>query len=184
MFAILAQLKSQSIMKIFFKRFLIFLLAAFLFIQFFRPQKNISTALAVNDISTKYAIPANVQATLKTSCYDCHSNNTKYPWYNNLQPVAWFLADHVKEGKKELNFNEFTSYSIGKQYRKLEALNGEVQDDAMPLESYTLIHGDAKLTELQKAAIKSWATILRDSIKAQYPADSLIRKQKTKQTIS
>ena len=169
-------------MKIFFKRFLIFLLIAFVVIQFFRPQKNVSLVIEVNDIATRYAIPADVQSTLKASCYDCHSNNTKYPWYNNMQPVAWFLADHVKEGKKELNFNEFASYSIGKQYRKLEALNGEVQDNEMPLESYTFIHGDAKLTELQKAGIKIWVTTLRDSIKANYPADSLVRKQKPKQT--
>ncbi len=169
-------------MKTFFKRFLVILLVAFVIIQFFRPEKNVSSVAAVHDISTKYAIPTDVQATLKASCYDCHSNNTKYPWYNNMQPVAWFLADHVKEGKKELNFNEFTSYSIGKQYRKLEAINGEVQDEAMPIESYTFIHRDEKLTELQKAGIKAWVTILRDSIKAQYPADSLVRKQKPKPT--
>ena len=171
-------------MKIFFQRFLIFLLAAFLVIQFLRPQKNVSAAVAVNDIATKYTIPADVQSTLKASCYDCHSNNTKYPWYNNIQPAAWYLADHVKEGKKELNFNEFTSYNIGKQYRKLEALNGQVRENEMPLESYTLIHGYAKLTVLQKAGIETWVTTLRDSIKAQYPADSLVRKQKTKQSTS
>lgn len=171
-------------MKIFLKRFLVLMLIAFIAIQFVRPAKNILDAAQPNDIANKYAIPAHVQATLKASCYDCHSNNTKYPWYNNMQPVAWFLADHVKEGKKELNFNEFASYSIGKQYRKLEALNGEVQEDEMPIESYTFIHRDEKLTELQKAGIKSWVTNLRDSIKAQYPADSLIRKQKPKQIIS
>ncbi|MFN0081567.1 MAG: heme-binding domain-containing protein [Ferruginibacter sp.] len=167
-------------MKIFFKRLLIILLIAFIAIQFIRPAKNISDAAQPNDISTKYAIPADVQATLKASCYDCHSNNTKYPWYNNIQPVAWFLADHVKEAKKELNFNEFASYKIGKQYRKLEEINGEVQDEEMPIESYTFIHGDAKLTELQKAGIKAWVNSLRDSIKAQYPADSLVRKQTPK----
>ena len=84
-------------MKIFFKRFLIFLLVAFLFIQFFRPSKNVSAAVAVNDISTKYTIPQDVHAVLKESCFDCHSNNSKYPWYNNIQPVAWYLADHIKE---------------------------------------------------------------------------------------
>ena len=171
-------------MKIFLKCFLALMLVAFIAIQFVRPAKNISDTAQPNDIATKYAIPADVQATLKASCYDCHSNNTKYPWYNNLQPVAWFLADHVKEGKKELNFNEFASYSIGKQYRKLEALNGEVQDGEMPIEFYTFIHRDEKLTELQKAGIKSWVTNLRDSIKAHYPADSLVRTQKPKQIIS
>jgi hypothetical protein len=88
-------------MKTFFKRFLTLLFIAFIAIQFIRPAKNISDGVQPNDISTKYAIPADVQATLKSSCYDCHSNNTKYPWYNNMQPVAWFLADHLKEAKKE-----------------------------------------------------------------------------------
>ena len=163
-------------MKIFLKRFLVVLFIAFLVIQFFRPQKNISTAVAVNDISTKYAVPADVDAVLKASCYDCHSNNSKYPWYNNIQPVAWYLADHIKEGKKEINFNEFTSYKIAKQYRKLEEIINQVEMDEMPIESYTLIHGGTKLNAAQKTMIINWATALRDAIKTSYPADSLIRK--------
>ena len=172
-------IKLKFNMKIFFKRFLIFLLIAFLFIQFFRSTKNVSAAVAVNDISTKYTIPENVHAVLKASCFDCHSNNTKYPWYNNIQPVAWYLADHVKEGKKELNFNEFAGYKVAKQYRKLEEIINEVEMDEMPIESYTLIHGGAKLSLPQKTMIINWATVLRDTIKARYPADSLIRKPQT-----
>lgn len=166
-------------MKIFFKRFLVFLLIAFLIIQFFRPKKNLSTAVAINDITTNYAIPADVHAVLKASCYDCHSNNSTYPWYNNIQPVAWYLADHIKEGKKEINFNEFASYKIAKQYRKLEEIINQVEMDEMPIQSYTLIHGGAKLNVAQKSMIINWATVLRDTIKASYPADSLIRKPQT-----
>ena len=163
-------------MKLFFKRFFIVLLVAFLVIQFFRPQNNIAAVPQMNDITTKYPIPADVQTVLKTSCYDCHSNNTKYPWYNNIQPVAWFLADHVKEGKKELNFNEFASYRIGKQYRKLETVMNEIEEDEMPIESYTLIHGGAKLSAPQKKVVIDWATAIRDNIKSDYPEDSLVRK--------
>ena len=151
------------------------MLVAFIVIQFFRPDKNISAAVAVNDISTKYAIPTDVHAILKASCYDCHSNNTTYPWYNKIQPVAWYLADHVKEAKKELNFNEFASYKVSKQYRKLEEIINEVEMDEMPIESYTLIHGGTKLTMDQKSKLINWATILRDTIKARYPVDSLSR---------
>ncbi len=165
-------------MKKFFKYFFIFLLIVFVAIQFFRPTKNIATGIAANDITHKYTLPQDVQNILQTSCYDCHSNNTAYPWYNNIQPVAWFLADHVKEGKKELNFSEFASYSIRRQYKKLEEINNEVKDGGMPLESYTLIHGYAKLNELQKGIIASWINTLRDTIKAQYPADSLVRPKK------
>ena len=164
-------------MKKFFKRLLLVLLLVFVVIQFFRPAKNISQGISVSDITTKYAIPQDVQATLKTSCYDCHSNNTIYPWYNNIQPVAWWLANHIKEGKNDLNFSEFTTYKIGKQYRKLEQINDLVKKDEMPIGSYTLIHRDAILNEQQKLGIANWVTALRDSIKAQYPADSLKRPQ-------
>jgi hypothetical protein len=165
-------------MKKFLKRFFLLLLVVFIFIQFFRPAKNISTDISANDITTKYAVPQDVQTILKTSCYDCHSNNTAYPWYNNIQPVAWWLADHIKEGKNELNFSEFASYRIGRQYKKLEEINKEVKEDEMPLESYTFIHGDAKLSEQQKLRIANWVNTLRDSIKTQYPEDSLKRPQR------
>jgi len=164
-------------MKKLLKRFFLFLLLVFIVIQFFRPAKNKADGISANDITTKYAVPEDVQNILKVSCYDCHSNNTSYPWYNNIQPVAWWLNNHIKEGKRELNFSEFASYRIGKQYRKLDAINSEVKKDGMPLSSYTLIHTNAKLSEQQKSAIANWVAVLRDSIKAQYPADSLKKPQ-------
>ncbi len=160
-------------MKKFLKRFLLLLLLVFIAIQFFRPAKNISAGVSANDITTKYAVPQDVQAILKTSCNDCHSNNTVYPWYSNIQPVAWWLDDHIKEGKKGLNFSEFASYRIGRQYKKLEEINKQVKEGEMPLESYTLIHGNAKLSQQQKLSLATWVVALRDSIKAQYPGDSL-----------
>jgi hypothetical protein len=120
-------------------------------------------------------------AILKTSCYDCHSNNTYYPWYNNIQPVAWWLKNHVDEGKRELNFSEFAAYRIGRQYRKLDEVNKQIKEGEMPLESYTLIHGNAKLNEQQKLMVANWVSAIRDSIKAQYPEDSLKRPQKPQQ---
>ncbi len=160
-----------------FKRTFQILLLAFIVIQFFRPAKNTAEGISNNDISKIYAVPADVQSILKTSCYDCHSNNTVYPWYAEIQPAAWWLADHVKEGKKELNFSEFASYRIGRQYRKLEEINGEVKEDKMPLESYLWIHKNSKLSEQQKLTLANWVTSVRDTIKANYPADSLVRKK-------
>ena len=100
-------------MKLILKRFAQVLLIAFIVIQFIRPTKNNSKDLAAKDITTKYAVPNEVQTILVTSCYDCHSNHTNYPWYVNIQPIAWWLNDHIKEGKKELNFSVFSSYKIG-----------------------------------------------------------------------
>jgi hypothetical protein len=159
------------------KRTFQILLLAFIVMQFIRPAKNKAEGISNNDITKIYAVPADVQAILKTSCYDCHSNNTVYPWYAQVQPAAWWLADHVKEGKKELNFSEFATYRIGRQYRKLEEINKEVKEDKMPLESYLWIHKNSKLSEQQKLTLANWVTTLRDTIKANYPADSLVRKK-------
>jgi hypothetical protein len=159
------------------KRTFQLLLVAFIIIQFFRPAKNRADGISNNDISKIYAVPADVEAILKTSCYDCHSNNTVYPWYAEIQPAAWWLADHVKEGKKELNFSEFASYRIARQYRKLEEINKEVKENEMPLESYLWIHKNSKLSDQQKLTLANWVTAVRDTIKANYPADSLVRKK-------
>lgn len=159
------------------KRTFQILLLVFIVIQFFRPAKNKAEGISNNDISKIYAVPADVQTILKASCYDCHSNNTVYPWYANIQPVAWWLNKHIVDGKKDLNFSEFTTYRIRKQYRKLEEINELVKENEMPLESYLWIHKDAKLNEQQKLTLANWVTAVRDTIKANYPADSLLRKK-------
>jgi hypothetical protein len=157
------------------RRILIALLAVFIIIQIFRPTKNKSDKPSVNDISTKYKVPEDVANILKASCYDCHSNNTVYPWYAEIQPVAWWLNDHVIEGKKELNFSEFAGYPIRRQYKKLEEINDQIKKDEMPLKSYLIIHTYAKLDSQQKYSVTNWVNLLRDSIKANYPPDSLKR---------
>jgi hypothetical protein len=159
------------------KRTFQILLLAFIIIQFIRPAKNKSEGVSNNDISKVYSVPEDVQTILKTSCYDCHSNNTVYPWYANIQPAAWWLNDHIQEGKRELNFSEFASYRIGRQYRKLDEINEQVKEGEMPLDSYLWIHTNAKLDDKQKLTLAKWVTSVRDTIKANYPADSLVRKK-------
>ncbi|MEP6711558.1 MAG: heme-binding domain-containing protein [Ferruginibacter sp.] len=165
----------------FLKRFLVTILILLVLVQFYPKDKpNISEAVSANEISIQYTVPDSVHAILKASCYDCHSNNTVYPWYSKIQPVAWWLNSHITDGKNELNFSEFTTYRIGKQYRKLKAINDEVKKGDMPLSSYTLIHRYAKLDDAQKLLIATWATAIEESIKIQYPMDSLIsKKQRT-----
>ncbi len=163
-------------MKIF-KKLLIVLLVVFVVAQAFRPEKNNSNDTS-KDISNSYVVPENVKTILAKACNDCHSNNTRYPWYAEIQPVAWWINDHVKDGKKHLNFNEFDGYRIAKQYKKLEECIEEVKDGEMPLTSFTIIHKDAKLSEDEKQILFTWCEIVRDSIKARYPADSLVIKKK------
>jgi Haem-binding domain len=153
------------------------LLLVFIVIQFIRPAKNKADGISANDITNAYDVPKDVQTILKTSCYDCHSNNTVYPWYANIQPAAWWLDDHIQEGKRELNFSEFASYRIGRKYRKLDEINSEVKHDEMPLNSYLWIHKNAKLDDKQKLILANWVTSVRDTIKANYPVDSLVRKK-------
>jgi hypothetical protein len=159
------------------KRILLILLVIFIVLQAFRPAKNNSND-TTKDISKSYVVPENVKVILAKACNDCHSNRTRYPWYAEVQPVSWWLASHIKDGKRQLNFNEFDSYRIAKQYKKLEECIKEVKEGGMPLPSYTIIHKDAILTEAEKKILYDWCDILRDSIKTQYPADSLVIKKK------
>jgi len=151
------------------KRTFQLLLLAFIVIQFFRPAKNKADGISANDISKIYTIPADVQAILKTSCYDCHSNNTVYPWYAEVQPVGWWLNDHIKDGKKDLNFSEFASYRLRRQYRKLEEINDLVKNNQMPLESYLWVHREAKLNIEQKMTLANWVVEIRKSVNLNYP---------------
>ena len=166
-------------MKKWIKRILIFLLVSLVVIQFIRPAKNTSYRKSVADITTRYLIPDSVDKIFKVACYDCHSNNTRYPWYAKIQPVYFWLDSHVDDGKQSLNFSEFTSYRIYRQYGKFKQIGEEVKDGEMPLSSYTFIHTDAKLSEGQKQLIYAWTNAMRDSIKLKYPADSLKKPLKT-----
>jgi hypothetical protein len=104
------------------KKILLSLLMVLILIQFIQPARNKSSELSSTDIKKTFSIPENVQLVLQISCYDCHSNNTNYPWYSKIQPFGWLLAKHIKNGKAELNFNEFSSYSLRRQISKLTEL--------------------------------------------------------------
>lgn len=157
------------------------LLIALVIIQFFHPKKNIHPGDQVNAISKLYPIPSEVKTILDKACMDCHSNNTRYPWYNNIQPVAWWLDDHINEGKRELNFDSFITRRPFFQYRRMEQTIDLVKKNEMPLDSYTWIHKDAILTADEKAKLTSWAQGIMDQMKQTYPADSLKRPQRPQQ---
>jgi hypothetical protein len=157
------------------KKILIALVILLVVIQFFRPEKNTSNDMTY-DITTKYEVPDHVNQILKVSCYDCHSNKTEYPWYANVQPVAWWLDGHVTDGKRHLNFSEFTKRPIAIQNHKLEETIEMVDEKEMPLESYTYLglHSEANLTDDQREAIIDWAKGQMAYLKTNYPADSLV----------
>ena len=146
------------------KKILLGLLMVFVMIQFIQPKQNKSSVTLATDLTNTISVPNDVQFVLKTSCYDCHSNNTNYPWYSNIQPFGWLLARHIKRGKEDLNFNEFGSYSLRRQKSKLNGIANSVRDETMPLGSYTIIHRNARLSNEQKALLMNWATKVKDSI--------------------
>lgn len=154
------------------------LLAIFIIIQFFRPTKNIAPIDATKQITAKFEVPQNVEVVLKKACYDCHSNNTKYPWYSQIQPIAWWLNEHVVDGKKEINFDEFSGYKLRRQYHKFEEIVEQVKTKEMPLNSYTWVHGEALLTNEERLTVTNWATAMMDTLKVYNPIDSLIKKKK------
>lgn len=145
------------------KKLLIGFVVLLLAIQLIRPSLNTGAAAGPNDITQAMAVPADVRTILEKSCYDCHSNHTTYPWYDRIAPVSWWVANHIKEGKLELNFTEFATYSAKKQGKKLEEIGETVEKGEMPLKSYLITHGDARLTEAQKKTLVDWAKGVRGS---------------------
>ena len=141
------------------------LLVGFVGIQFVPTDLNQSDTVPKTDFLLVNNTQENISALLQESCYDCHSNNTEYPWYNKVQPVAWFLEDHINEGKEELNFNEWDAYSNRRKNSKLKSIISQVKDDEMPLASYTLIHKDAKLSNSEKTLIVDYMKNLKETLK-------------------
>jgi hypothetical protein len=125
-------------------------------IQFIQPDRNQSGQAAILDISRIYPVPESVQGILRESCYDCHSDNTRYPWYSFSQPAAWWVSSHIRKGKSELNFNQFGSYSARRQRSKLKSIASSIKDPTMPLPSYTLIHRNALLSAKDRQLILQW----------------------------
>jgi hypothetical protein len=162
------------------KKVLLGIIAVFALIQLIPSKKNVSDQKDPQ-LFTLYPTSNTVKNILRTSCYDCHSNNTEYPWYSKIQPVKFWLADHIEEGKEHFNIYEFQNYRPWKQFHKIEECLDEIKEGEMPLESYTYIHKDAVLTDLQKHEFDLWAHGVLDSMKRQYPADSLISPRKRKE---
>ena len=157
-------------------RWVVMLAAAGLVVlQFMRPSRNIPPADPSADFIAQYRPPGEIVNILRAGCYDCHSNETRYPWYAEIQPVGWWLNDHIEDAKGELNFSEWGSYRVRRRFRKLEEMITQVEKSEMPLPSYLWMHADAQLSSEQKRLFLEWVGAMRDTIKSTTPADSLAR---------
>ncbi len=144
-----------------------FLLLVLLISQFFGPDKNEGDLTTLEPFISETKPPEAVHKILKETCFDCHSNVTRYPWYNKITPVNYWLAHHIDEGKEELNFSEWSSYSVKKKEHKMEEVYEEVEKKKMPLKSYTWTHAEAKLTDDQIKAVVDWAKPIQANYKSQ-----------------
>ncbi|MBW2937592.1 heme-binding domain-containing protein [Aureisphaera sp. CAU 1614] len=146
-------------MKKILKYFLILALLALVVIQFIRPEKNLGGYESVAFFESETKPSQEVRGILKNNCYDCHSNHTNYPWYAEIAPFSFYLDDHVRHGKGELNFSEWENFSAKKKDHKLEEVFEEVEKGEMPLDSYTWIHGN--LSKEDQKLLLQWAQLAR-----------------------
>ena len=144
----------------------IVLALAFIAIQFIRPERINPPEDLAQTIEASMTIPEDVRMILGRSCADCHSNRTIYPWYSNVSPFSWFLADHIRDGRRELNISEWNTYETRKKVRKLDEMCQQVEDGEMPLPSYLWIHWDAKMQPGEAQTLCNWANAERDRLEA------------------
>ncbi|MEL0457099.1 heme-binding domain-containing protein [Flavobacteriaceae bacterium SZ-1-7] len=143
------------------KKILLVLALLFVVAQFFGPEKNQGDLSSIEPFLAETNPPEDVKLILEETCYDCHSDVTRYPWYNNITPVNYWLAAHVKDGKKHFNFSNWVDNSIKRKDHKFEELIEMVEEKDMPLPSYTWTHTEARLSDEQIKSVLDWAKMVR-----------------------
>ncbi|MBS3912965.1 MAG: heme-binding domain-containing protein [Bacteroidetes bacterium] len=139
-----------------FRRILIYLMLIIGIMQFFRIDKSHEKVQTDLDFLLSTDAPENVSKIMHEACYDCHSNETKYPWYSDVAPISWWLNNHIHEGREELNFNYWQSFTPKRKQRKLNECLEMIQEREMPLPSYTWIHKEARLNTDQRQILINW----------------------------
>jgi hypothetical protein len=140
-----------------FKRIGLGLIVVLVVLQFFRPDRNATPVDPQQDLLSVASPPDQVASLIRSSCYDCHSNQTNYPWYSNISPVSWYLNQHISKGKEEVNFSEYGSLEKADKIRVLDEFYEVLEGGDMPLPSYTLIHREARLSKEEIDALCSWS---------------------------
>lgn len=141
------------------------LVAAFVIAQFIRPNFSNPPVVPGETLEDSTPVPAEVQMVMSRSCNDCHSNKTVYPWYSQITPFNWFLANHIEDGRKEVNFSVWNTYTPKRKAKKLEEICEQLNAKEMPLPSYLWIHRDAVLSVEQSKLLCDWATAEAEKIK-------------------
>jgi hypothetical protein len=138
----------------------------FILLQLKRPARTNPVSESSQSIEAHVQMTPQVKEILDRSCRDCHSNNTKWPWYTNVAPVSWFIVDDVNQGRERLNLSEWGRMDRDRQDKKLRQICDEVEDSAMPLPSYLRMHPNAKLSEQDKKTLCDWTAAERERLSA------------------
>lgn len=146
------------------KYLLLGFLLAFSLVQFIPVDLPENNAAQSKDIIHAENAPEEIKSILRKACYDCHSNQTVYPWYSNVAPVSWLVAKDTREGREELNFSAWADLSKRKKIKILNEIAEEVEEDKMPLKIYTLVHSDAILTEEEVNTLIAWTKLQSDKL--------------------
>ncbi len=151
------------------KKIILFIVIALVVMQFIPVTKPETKKDNPNDITKDFHVPQEIATTLKTSCYDCHSMETHYPWYSKVAPVKWMLFNHIEEGREHLNFSEWALLPKEDKLDALDEVTEVLEEGEMPLETYLIMHREAKLSEKQKEDIIIWAESYMEDIFASEP---------------
>jgi len=157
------------------KKILYGFVAVLIIIQFFRIDKNNPKTAIKNDFIVINKPNDAIATMLKSACYDCHSNESKYPWYTNVAPISWWVKDHINEGREELNFSVWAKYTKKRKLKKFKEIIDELEENDMPLIEYTWIHKKAKLSEDQNIKLIVFFKTMQKNAKA--------KKKKVKQQL-
>jgi len=133
------------------------IVAAIIIIQLIPTRRPEVITTNKNDMVTNNVVPDTVALLLKNACYDCHSNETKYPWYSYVAPVSWLISRDIRLGREELNFSKWESLSKMDKAKMLEEIVDEIESGAMPMSIYVLMHPEAKLSMSNRDMIMNWA---------------------------
>ena len=146
------------------KKILLGLLAIFVISQFF--PANLPEVITDNpaDLLSNNDVPKEIEQMLRTTCYDCHSNETVYPWYSYVSPVKFLISKDTRDARKHLNFSEWESYSMEDKLEALDEISEEVGEGEMPMKIYPITHPDAKLSDVDREVLISWAEDFADSM--------------------
>ena len=147
------------------KLVLVLIVAVLVGIQFITIDKTNPPVDMKSDFIYITQPPNEIGTMIKTSCYDCHSHHTKYPWYSDVAPFSWLIKEHVNNGRNHLNFSIWPDYKEAKKSHKVSECIEVIKSGEMPMKGYVMFHDEAEISQDQKMALLTWFNDLRDSLK-------------------